>query len=103
MPEQCLKFVLAQIAKLVPTDVELRTKLLLSGSFARLQELHFGATEAVQDLIEKITAAYPEEIRSFYHKSKYKVFECKPNPVYTFRDPIHNIRVLPSKYPIPER
>ena len=103
MPEECLRMVLAQIAKLVPTDVELRTKLLLSGSFARLQELHFGAVEAIQDLIVKITNAYPEEIRTFYHKSKYRVFECKPNVSYTYRDPAYTIRIPPSKYPVPER
>jgi len=102
MPEQCLKHVLAQIAKLVPTDVELRTKLLLSGSFARMQELQFGATEPIQALIVQITSAFPEEIRSFYHKSKYKVFECKPNPRFTLRDPVHNFYTSISKYPIPE-
>lgn len=102
MPEQCLKHVLAQIAKLVPTDVELRTKLLLSGSFARMQELQFGAADTIQELIVKITSAYPEEIRSFYHKSKYKVFECKPHPRYTLRDPIHNFYSSISKYPIPD-
>ncbi|XP_073389972.1 uncharacterized protein [Physcomitrium patens] len=104
MPEQCLKLVLIQIAKLVPTSVELQTKLLLSGSFARLQELQLGAAETIVELIEKIASVYPEEIRSFYNKSNYRVFECKPNPIYTLRDPIHNIFQSTShKFLIPER
>jgi len=87
MPEHVLRFVLAQIAKLAVHDKELRTKLVLSGSFGRIQELQFGAENETKELIDKINKTYPSEILSFYSVNKYRVYECKPNPIYTARDP----------------
>lgn len=87
MPEHVLRFVLAQIAKLAVHDKELRTKLVLSGSFGRIQELQLGAENETKELIDKINKTYPSEILSFYSVNKYRVYECKPNPIYTARDP----------------
>lgn len=80
IPDSILKYILAPIAKLVVHDVELRTKLVLSGTLSRLNKIQPTADARVKELIDKINDVYPSELLHFYAAKLHGI--RKPLPTY---------------------
>ncbi|KAJ7531700.1 hypothetical protein O6H91_14G054700 [Diphasiastrum complanatum] len=66
LPESTLKLVLAQLAKILPLDPDLRTKFVTSGGFEKLQQLPIGPESDLKDFLNSINNAYPFEIVQYY-------------------------------------
>jgi hypothetical protein len=62
-----LKPVLAQLAKVLPTDADARTKFVTSGGFEKLQKLlPLEPGSELKEHIDKINTCYPIEIVHYY-------------------------------------
>ncbi len=77
IPEPILKYIIAKIAKLVPHDGDLRTKLVNSGSFSKLQQIQMSASSDVKELIDNINKEFPIELVHFYNP-KHATFIVVP-------------------------
>lgn len=66
LPEGILKYVLSQIAKVVPHDQDAKTLFVTSGSFAKMQEIAVEAGSEIKELIDSVNSAYPIEIVHYY-------------------------------------
>eukprot|EP00793_Prasinoderma_coloniale_P006401 PRCOL_00001231-RA len=67
LPEAIVKYVLQQLAKVLPNDAEGRHAFVTSGGFAKVQQIE--ATQAGSDIKESvdiINSCYPEEIVRYY-------------------------------------
>jgi hypothetical protein len=66
LPEGILKYVLAQIGKVVPHDQDAKTLFVTSGSFGKMQEIAVEASSEIKELIDNVNSAYPIEIVHYY-------------------------------------
>lgn len=67
LPEGILKFVVAQLAKVLPNDADARTRFVTSGGFEKLQKLQpVEAGSELKEHVDKINTFYPIEIVHYY-------------------------------------
>eukprot|EP00249_Psilotum_nudum_P029019 c39130_g1_i1 orf=231-803(+) len=66
LPETILKFVLAQLAKILPNDPDSRTKFVTSGGFEKLQRLPVEPGSELKEHVDHINSCYPIEIVHYY-------------------------------------
>eukprot|EP01018_Ginkgo_biloba_P032891 Gb_28859 [translate_table: standard] len=66
LPEGILKFVLAQLAKILPNDADARTKFVTSGGFEKLQRLPMESGSELKEYMDKINSYYPIDIVHYY-------------------------------------
>ncbi|KAG0573116.1 hypothetical protein KC19_VG150400 [Ceratodon purpureus] len=66
LPEGILKYILAQIGKVVPHDQDAKTLFVTSGSFAKMQEIAVEASSEIKEIIDNVNSAYPIEIVHYY-------------------------------------
>ncbi|MCO5560205.1 hypothetical protein L7F22_013815 [Adiantum nelumboides] len=67
LPEGILKFVVAQLAKVLPNDADARTRFVTSGGFEKLQKLQpLEPGSELKEHIDKINTYYPIELVHYY-------------------------------------
>lgn len=66
LPEGILKYVLIQIAKVIPHDQEAKTLFVTSGSFGKMQEMAVESSSEIKSLVDSVNSAYPIEIVHYY-------------------------------------
>lgn len=68
LPEGLLKYVLAQIAKIIPNDVDAKTKFVTSGAFEKIQILceSLEPGSELREYVDNINNCYPIEIVHYY-------------------------------------
>lgn len=65
-PEELLKPVISQIAKILPNNAEARTAFVKSGALQRIQQITADEGSVLREAIEEINGCYPEEIVKYY-------------------------------------
>ena len=66
IPEQIIKVVLAQMAKVLPNSAEARHMFVKSGAFSKVQHLDLSSDAQLRDSVDIINSCYPDEIVKFY-------------------------------------
>ena len=65
-PENILKYVVNQFAKVLPHDVASRRSFVMSGGLQKILELQPEAGSKLGDFVRAITECYPKEIVDYY-------------------------------------
>eukprot|EP00764_Aduncisulcus_paluster_P006968 gnl/Carplike_NY0171/2301_a3101_808.p1 GENE.gnl/Carplike_NY0171/2301_a3101_808~~gnl/Carplike_NY0171/2301_a3101_808.p1 ORF type:complete len:506 (+),score=161.16 gnl/Carplike_NY0171/2301_a3101_808:212-1519(+) len=65
-PAEILKFVIAQYAKVLPTNAEARKQFVVSGGLKRVQELEPEHGTELAEHVQRINACYPDEVVRHY-------------------------------------
>ncbi|GBG87410.1 hypothetical protein CBR_g45467 [Chara braunii] len=65
-PESVIKYVLHQIAKVLPNDSESRHSFVTSGGFAKVQQLQAAPGTKLREHVDAINSCYPDEIVKYY-------------------------------------
>ena len=68
-PPKILKYVLAQIAKLLPKNAKMRVPFVKSGGYQAIQKIQAETGTKIRDYIDAINMCYPEQARSYYSPS----------------------------------
>ncbi|EFJ25759.1 hypothetical protein SELMODRAFT_99379 [Selaginella moellendorffii] len=66
LPIETLKYVIAQLAKVLPNDPEGRTKFVTSGGLEKLLQMNFGPDPEMKSLVDGVNASYPKEVVQYY-------------------------------------
>ena len=66
LPEAVAKYVVAQVAKVLPNDPASRHDFVTSGGFATVQALDAAAGSAFREHVEAINSCFPPEIVKYY-------------------------------------
>lgn len=66
LPEGIVKYVLQQIAKVLPNDAAGRHDFVTSGGFAKVQQLDSVSGMKLKEHVDIINSCYPEEIVKYY-------------------------------------
>lgn len=66
LPEGIVKYVLQQIAKVLPNDASGRHDFVTSGGFAKVQQLDAVSGNKLKEHVDIINSCYPEEIVKYY-------------------------------------
>jgi len=66
LPEGIVKYVLQQIAKVLPNDAAGRHDFVTSGGFAKVQQLDQMSGSKLKEHVDIINSCYPEEIVKYY-------------------------------------
>ncbi|GCA62578.1 hypothetical protein KIPB_004412 [Kipferlia bialata] len=67
-PPVILKYVVAQYAKLLPSDVEARRQFVTAGGLQRVQHISAEPGSKLREAIEQVNACFPPEIVSYYNR-----------------------------------
>jgi len=65
-PQNILKYVVHQFAKVLPNNMESRKAFVTSGGLKKIQELQAEPGSKLREYIEQINACYPEDIVRYY-------------------------------------
>lgn len=65
-PQNILKHVVHQFAKVLPHDMQARRSFVQTGALQRLQELKAGVGSKLKDYVDEINLLYPPEIVNYY-------------------------------------
>ncbi|KAJ7536824.1 hypothetical protein O6H91_12G083500 [Diphasiastrum complanatum] len=66
LPEGIMKYVLAQLAKILSSDTDARTRFVTSGGFEKLQQLPVESGSELKELVDNINSAFPIELVHYY-------------------------------------
>eukprot|EP00218_Dolichomastix_sp_CCMP3274_P007306 CAMPEP_0170143668 /NCGR_PEP_ID=MMETSP0033_2-20121228/12378_1 /TAXON_ID=195969 /ORGANISM="Dolichomastix tenuilepis, Strain CCMP3274" /LENGTH=508 /DNA_ID=CAMNT_0010380131 /DNA_START=28 /DNA_END=1554 /DNA_ORIENTATION=+ len=66
LPEQIVKHVLQQLAKVLPNDAAGRHDFVTSGGFAIVQQLDAASGSKLKEYVDVINSSYPEDIVRYY-------------------------------------